>query len=221
MTLPKPANVNASNANATYDSNDSISSMEDECNANALLEQCIQEGMTKSRKPNEPNPQQNVNAQLPPNPTAVAQRRRSQLPTPRASATSASSHQSRPKIRSPYDAGHSAHANDNKSNNRNTHHSHTAAYSRPLNAMADFSRVSSNGYSKNAQTTSANVSRTAGAPDVVQTRPTGTNTHALDPHQRDDTSAHPMKISTKNDPGKAHNHALNPSQSLLRGFRNV
>lgn len=208
MALPKvaaaTANANATNANAAnYDSNDSISSMEDECNANALLEQCIQEGIAK-RKTGEPSAQlPNVSAQLPPNPMAAAQqRRRSQLPTPRAPATSSSSHRSRSKIRNPYDGHPPAHGHDLQANHRTAHHGHSAAYSRPANAMADFGRLPSNGYSKNAQATSANVSRTAGAPDVVQTRPPGTNNRALDPHPRDDTSAHPTNASKKSGPGK-------------------
>lgn len=163
--LPAPnANANATN----YDSNDSTSSTDDECNANELLQQCIQAGITKATASIQPTTQANNVMKIPPNPVAAI--RRSQLPTPRA--TTSSSHRSRSKIQQhPYGCD-----------------------------VNEQPQQTSNGNSKNFPATSANVSRTAGAPDVVMAQTTGTD-YAPDQHQRDDVSAQTM-TSTKNDLGR-------------------
>lgn len=210
IPVPRAVVANVSTNATNYDSNDSISSIDDECNANALLQQCIQDGIGKAKsliQPTTPNFNVNVNAmKLPPNPVAAI--RRSQLPTPRA--TTSSSHRSRSKIRHPYD-GQPPIGGNEKPNKYNTHshlmHGRNMDGWMPSNIcdrndqqQQQQHHHSSNGYSKNVSATSANVSRTAGAPDVVMTQTTGTDHCAPDQHQRDDVSAQTM-TSTTNDQG--------------------
>lgn len=191
--LPK---TNATATAANYDSNDSISSV-DEANSNALLQQCIQDGIRNTKSLNEPKPQNANNKILAANATLL--QRRSQLPTPRVSTSS--SHRSRSKLRNPYD-DHSTIGND-KSNKYDTH----VMYGRHMDRMqlnarnVEHQHQSAHGYSKNALATSATVSRIVGAPDVVKIQIRGTDKGAHDQHQRDDISSQIM-TSMKNDPGR-------------------
>lgn len=193
-----------SNANATtnYDSNDSISSIDDECNANELLQQCIQAGIAKAKAPLQPTTHNGNAMKMPPN--SVGPIRRSQLPTPRA--TTSSSHRSRSKIRHPYDGQPSIGCNE-KPSKQNTHsnliHGRNMDGRMPSkgSGMIEPSKQSSHENSKNFPATSANVSRTAGAPGVVMSRTTGTDHCAPDLHLRDDVSVQTMS-SSKNDQGE-------------------
>lgn len=191
--MPKANTANAAN----YDSNDSISSIDDEANSNALLQQCIQDGIRNTKSLNEPKSQNEKVKMTAANPTLF--QRRSQLPTPRVSTSS--SHRSRSKMRNPYD-DHSAIGSD-KSNKYNTH----VMYGRNMDRMqlnagnVEHQHQSAHGYSKNAQATSATVSRIVGAPDVVKIQIRGIDKGAHDQHQRDDISSQIM-TSMNNDPGR-------------------
>lgn len=199
------------------DSNSSISSIDstDSTNCNALLQECIQIGITKANKPIESTVDSTPS--LPPRNNAN-QQKRSQLPMFKASSgqMAASNHRSRSTKREDEQLLLDC---INTGIERNIRLNAVAIENTPPNHLKQQQQQQSNAYSKNVQTTSAIASRIVGATDVVIAPRKGTGVCAQDRHQLADFLPRTMTVKTDHEastPAVGHtNHAVSATQTEI------
>lgn len=198
---------NMTNANITkYDSTDSISSIDsNELNANALLQQCIQDGIGKASTLIEAKTQQKNSMKK----MQTNHGKRSQLPTFKVTTSQlTSNHRSRStkrdeKILEECINKGIDHLTRNKTSTNQNNMQNVA--SKPI----EIDNLKMN-QSKNVKTTSAIVSHIVGVTDVVKIKRKDTNVCEQDQYQMEDTMTQTTNL--KKDQGK-----LNSFCVLLNG----